>query len=66
MNSQISALRSIIERVELIDEGEMPVPVIDEAAQAERNLQLLIERFHLVARQMQNRHGSRSTLKINE
>src|SRR5229473_5089225 len=39
-----------VERLDLIDEGEMPA--VDGAAQAELNLQLLIGRFHLVARQM--------------
>jgi len=48
----------------LIDEGEMPA--VDGAAQAELNLQLLIGRFHLVARQMRVRHCSRATLEIND
>jgi hypothetical protein len=50
ITSQISTLRSIIGRLDLIDEGEMSVAA-SSAAQAERNLQLLIERFHLVVRQ---------------
>jgi hypothetical protein len=66
VNSQISTLRSIIDRLELIDEGEMPIAAIDVAAQAEGNLRLLIERFHLVAQQMRVRHGSRTTLEIND
>jgi hypothetical protein len=66
VNSQISTLRSIIESLDLIDEGEMLVAAIEGAAQAERNLQLLIERFHLVARQMRARHDTRPTLEIND
>ena len=64
VRSQISTLRSIIERLDLIDEGGMLVAGSSGAAQAERNLQLLIERFHLVARQIRVRHDSRSTLEI--
>jgi hypothetical protein len=67
IKSQISTLRSIIERLNLILlEEKMPNIAIDSAAQAERNLQLLIERFHLVARQMRARHASRPTLEIND
>jgi len=64
VKGQISTLRSIIERLDLIDEGGMLVAGSSGAAQAERNLQLLIERFHLVARQIRVRHDSRSTLEI--
>jgi hypothetical protein len=64
ITNQISVLRSIVERLDLIEEGE--TPAIDGTAQAERNLQLLIERFHLVARQMRVRHDSRPTLEIND
>jgi hypothetical protein len=42
VKSQISTLRSIIERLDLIDEGGMLVADSSGAAQAERNLQLLI------------------------
>lgn len=66
VKSQISTLRSIIERLDLIDEGGMLVAGSSGAAQAERNLQLLIERFHLVARQIRVRHDSRPTLEITD
>ena len=56
ISSQISTLRSIIERLNLIDEGEAPITAIEGAAQSERKLDLLIERFHLIARQIQVRH----------
>jgi len=62
VKSQISSLRSIIDRLDLVDEGAMPVAAIEDAMQAERNLQLLIERFHLVAQQLRVRHDSRPTL----
>jgi hypothetical protein len=61
---QISALQSVVERLGLIEEGE--IRAIDDAAQAQRNLQLLIERFHLVARQMRLRHDARVTLEIGD
>jgi hypothetical protein len=66
VKSQISTLHSIIERLDLIDEGEASIDAIEDAAQAERNLQLLIERFHLVAQQMRTRHNSRTTLEIKD
>ena len=66
VKGQISTLRSIIERLDLIDEGGMLVAGSSRAAQAERNLQLLIERFHLVARQIRVRHDSRPTLEITD
>jgi len=66
VKSQISTLRSIIERLDLIDEGGMLVAGSSGAEQAERNLQLLIERFHLVARQIRVRHDSRPTLEITD
>jgi hypothetical protein len=66
VKSQISTLRSIIERLGLIDEAETPIAAVEGVAQAERNLQLLIERFHLIARQMRVRHNSRPTLEIKD
>ena len=65
INSQISALQSIIERLHLIDEGEM-LAINGTARSSEANLQLLIERFHLVARQLRQRYDDRSTLKIGD
>src|SRR5262249_28687472 len=50
IKSQMSALRSIIERLDLIPEG--PAPITDAAMQGEQKLVLLIERFHRVAQQM--------------
>jgi len=64
VTSQISALHSIVDRLDLIDEDEMPAT--DSTAQGERNLKLVIERFHLVARQMRERHSSRASLEIND
>ncbi len=66
IKSQISTLRSIVERLDLIDEGGLTVAVVESAVRGERNLELLIERFHLVARQMRVRHASRPTLEIND
>jgi hypothetical protein len=66
VKSQISTLRSIIERLDLIEEGSNSVASVDSAVQAERNLELLVERFHLVARQLLIRHVSRPTLEIND
>ncbi len=43
IKSQISALRSIIERLNLIDEGPAPASSIENEVQNERNLELLIE-----------------------
>jgi hypothetical protein len=64
VRNQISTLHSIVERLDLIGEGVGPA--VDDEAQTERNLQLLIERFHLVARQIQARHNSRPTLEIQD
>lgn len=66
IKSQISTLRSIVERLDLIDEGGLTVAAVESAVRGERNLELLIERFHLVARQMRVRHASRPTLEIND
>ena len=67
IKGQNSTLRSIIERLELVEEENFAVAVTDGAtAQAERNLHLLIERFHRVARQMRMRYNSRPTLEIND
>ena len=63
-------MHSIIERLELIDEGTIPVSTVENAVetavQAERNLELLAERFHLAARQIQSRHAKRPTLVVKD
>ena len=70
VKSQISALHSIIERLELSDEGTIPVSsvesAVETAVQAERNLELLAERFHLAACQIQSRHAKRPTLIVKD
>jgi hypothetical protein len=64
ITSQISALHSII--LGLIEEGATTVGSVESATQGGSNLELLIERFHRVARQMRVRHGSRTPLEIND
>jgi hypothetical protein len=62
---QISALVSIIGQLDLIQE-EVTASGSSENETPERNLELLFERFHLVARRMQTRRASRPTLQITD
>ncbi|MGA8651858.1 MAG: hypothetical protein WB677_14780 [Xanthobacteraceae bacterium] len=66
IKSQISALRSIIERLNLIDEGPAPASSIENEVQNERNLELLIERFHRVVSQIRIRREARPTLDVKD
>jgi hypothetical protein len=66
VRSQISALYSILDRLNLIDEGPAPASLIENGVQHERHLELLIERFHRVVLQMRIRHDSRATLDVKD
>jgi hypothetical protein len=66
VTSQISSLRSIKDRLNLIDEGPPSTGSIEGVVQTERNLELLIQRFHRVALQMRIRRDSRQTLDVKD
>ena len=66
IRSQISALRSFIDRLNLIDEGPALAGSTGNGVQTVSNLELLIERFHRVALQIRNRHNSRPTLDVKD
>jgi hypothetical protein len=65
--SQISALHSIWERLDLIEVSATTIGSVESPVQTESNVDLLIERFDLVARQLQKaRRGQRDTIAIND
>jgi hypothetical protein len=61
---QTAALHSLVERLELIPESPSPGP--DATMEGDQKLELLIERFHLVAQQMRNRRQSRPPLDMTD
>jgi hypothetical protein len=61
---QTAALHSLVERLELIPEG--PSRGADATMEGDQKLELLIERFHLVAQQMRNRRQSRPPLNMTD
>jgi hypothetical protein len=64
IENQSSALHSLVERLELIPEGS--IPVADEMMDGEGQLELLLERFHRVAQQMRSRRQSRQPLEMED
>jgi hypothetical protein len=63
VRSQLVCLRSIIDRLELIDLETAEDTI---ASQNESSLERLAERLPLVARQLRRRYKGRSTLEIND
>jgi hypothetical protein len=64
INVQISCLRSILERLDLVQ--DTPVRVVDAEMQGEQKLELLIDRFHRVAQQIRKRRQSRPALIMKD
>jgi hypothetical protein len=70
LDAEIPSLETICSRLELYPEparelGTASVPVIQPRTPIEK-LDQLANRFHVVARQLQARHGGRPTLKISD